>query len=508
MLALALPSGAGAELLYFRGGGEVELPARTEGDLVVVDSHLGELTFDRSQFHAIHPIPAPERLWPERWARVRHADEKPQLEAIEWALDHGLVEQATSAIREATARPVAGSRLTPLLQAVEQLEADLPDPAENSAEDLTRFMGPRARVSRSAHVLLVHELSEGEAASRLAHLESVLIGFWLEATRLGMPVRNLKSRIPMLWFADRRDYRTFLAENSARGSLNTRGYYQPGRGLIAIYAAASDPARMRARTQLAAKSSELEAYRQQLSDLPPGARVRITRQGEPARMLDRKSAPAFLLQLERELLRDRLLLDIELRTLDFAVAAHELIHALVPASGLAPRQESFPTWLHEGLAMQFEAMRGGRWGGLAAANSLRLSDWATIPQPPPLEPVLTDAGLARGYNQGAYARAWAFVRFLRQERPELWRAWLEELRRQDRDPSIRRPRNWAIAAFLRLAAPATLESLETEWQDWTRSLRSPLDQNRPPAASIPPRLEPLPEAEPTNGPDPSVPTMP
>ena len=47
-------------------------------------------------------------------------------------------------------------------------------------------------------------------------------------------------------------------------------------------------------------------------------------------------------------------------------AAHEIIHLLAANSGLLPRHDAFPIWLQEGLAMQFEVIRGGRWAGSAA----------------------------------------------------------------------------------------------------------------------------------------------
>ena len=55
--------------------------------------------------------------------------------------------------------------------------------------------------------------------------------------------------------------------------------------------------------------------------------------------------------------------------------AHEMIHQLAADSGLLPRHDAFPYWLHEGFAAQFEVIRGGRWAGISRAHDLRLPDW-------------------------------------------------------------------------------------------------------------------------------------
>ena len=85
--------------------------------------------------------------------------------------------------------------------------------------------------------------------------------------------------------------------------------------------------------------------------------------------------------------------------MDEGTAAHEMIHLLAANSGLRPRHDSFPVWLQEGLAMQFEVVRGGRWAGIGRANDLRLPDWRRLPTAPRLEPLVHDAGYGHGYER-------------------------------------------------------------------------------------------------------------
>src|SRR5262249_36185174 len=82
---------------------------------------------------------------------------------------------------------------------------------------------------------------------------------------------------------------------------------------------------------------------------------------------------------------------------------------------LAPQHDDLPLWLHEGLATQFEVIRGGRWAGFGRAHDLRLPDWRRIDPRPRLVPLLRDAGFGHGYQRDAYAAAWALVYYLRKE---------------------------------------------------------------------------------------------
>ena len=91
-----------------------------------------------------------------------------------------------------------------------------------------------------------------------------------------------------------------------------------------------------------------------------------------------------------------MLLDLERRSIDLGTAAHEMIHQLAAESGFLPRHDAFPHWLNEGLAAQFEVIRGGRWSGISRAHDLRLPDWQTDSRPNP-------AG-APGQRRGIRAR--------------------------------------------------------------------------------------------------------
>jgi hypothetical protein len=172
------------------------------------------------------------------------------------------------------------------------------------------------------------------------------------------------------------------------------------------------------------------------------------------------------------------LLELERRALDDGTAAHEMIHLLAAGSGLMPRHDAFPTWLQEGLAMQFESIRGGRWAGIARAHDLRLPDWRTIQPPPPLEPLLRDAGFGRGYSRDPYAQAWALVYYLRARHPEQFLTFLDLLRSPDaRSADLPRP-DRTLDAFRR-AFGVDLDSRQRDWYDFLSEARTPLELHAP-----------------------------
>ena len=102
---------------------------------------------------------------------------------------------------------------------------------------------------------------------------------------------------------------------------------------------------------------------------------------EPARSVARAEGRAILDRLEREAAYRTAILDLDWRAIDLGTAAHEMIHQLAADSGLLPRHDAFPYWLHEGFAAQFEVIRGGRWAGIGRAHDLRLIDWRNIQLP-------------------------------------------------------------------------------------------------------------------------------
>jgi hypothetical protein len=434
-LATLGPAPCRADLVRFAAGGEVDLPARWEGPTLVLDAPSGPIRFPRDEIRAIEPQPWPGALWPARRDAARRGGADDRFAAALWAIDQGLTDEGRADFaalhREEPSHPGA-ARVVRMLGA---LDAEPPEPDLNRL----RVLGPeRFRVASGRHVVLLHQHPEAEAAERLALLERVVTTFYATFAARGIVLRVPSRKLVTVWFAEQADYQGYLRADGAGGFLDTHGYYHPTRRIVVAHDERSrEPLRGRLRALEAARAagSSSEARR---------------------RDLDRRA----------------LLLDLDGRERDVGIAAHELVHLLVAESGLAPRFEDFPIWLHEGLAMQFEGVRGGRWAGVGGDNAQRMRLWKALPCTPPLVPLLRDEGFGRGYRAHRYAAAWGLVFDAWNERPEEWVTFLDLLRTPAEATASRPERT--LAAF-RAAFGEDLTAYEAAWHErMARRVRSRL----------------------------------
>ena len=228
-----------------------------------------------------------------------------------------------------------------------------------------------------------------------------------------------------------------------------------------------------------ARRDELQQFQSTVDRLPARAKLRVTLTGESARTYRTGlHALALIDRLEREVRREELLLDLERRAINEGTAAHEIIHLLAANSGLLPRHDAFPVWLQEGLAMQFEVIRGGRWAGISRANDPRLPDWRRIQPPPSLEPLVRDAGYGRGYRRDLYAQAWSLVYYLRVRAsravPDIPRP-----ASQPRRLALRSLPERALADRLPPRFRLRLGGSERGWHQYMATVQTPLERHAP-----------------------------
>lgn len=414
-----------AELLDFAEGGVVQLPATIEGETVRVEAPEGTYTFARSDFRRIVPGHWPDREWPERAREARAGGIAERYEAARWALDHGLVEPAAAMLRFAHKADPFHQPTARMVAALDRLEAPCPAP---DLDAIARALPDRFTIAQGAHVVLLHQHEDAEAAQRVALLEQIVTAYYLEFAALGIVLPTPSRKLPSAWFAERTDYLAFLRAEGAEAFLTTRGYHHPTRGVVVTYDARSDDRQRWARAELEARRRMLDGFERQIQRMPDGGQIRPNLRGVPAQGLDRDAAESLLARLRRDVDRRQLLIEQSRYQFDRCIAAHEMVHQLVAASRLAPHYADFPIWLHEGLAMQFEAFRGGHWAGLGTAPASRLHDWHALRPLPRLAPLLRDAGLGRGYSRDPYAQAWGFVSYLLHSRPADFVALLDRLR--------------------------------------------------------------------------------
>ena len=467
-----LGTAARAELLYFKRGGEAQLPATVEGRNVVVDAPDGRHTFNRDDFDAIVPGHWPEHEWPSIRDRAEADDASARYCASWWALERGLVDEASAMLRSAHRADPSLEPVARLVGVLDRLDAPVEVP---DLGPLRRTLPDGFEVAEGPHLILLHRLDAGDARDRVALLESVLVAYYLTFEALGFPLQLPEAKLAAVCFPDPDSYRRWIAAEAGDAFLTTRGYYHPTRRVVVTDDGRAQVAYLRALEEERDRRDAIDASARSIAAATGGARVRIELPGGPSRALNARDAASMVEELRRDLDRRALLRDLDRRRRDEGTAAHELIHQLVVASGLAPRFESFPIWLHEGLAMQFEATRGGRWAGLGGIQPARLDAWRDLDAPPDLDALLRDRGFGRGYDAGRYAAAWALVHHLRRRRPEGFVALIDLLRHPVPGHP---PDDHAVRAFRGAVGP-DIDAFRDAWARDLQGLRPPLELNRP-----------------------------
>ncbi len=483
VLVVSLHLSARSELVYFAKGGELQISARSEKGLIRLEAPDRTYEFPLGDFRKIIPGHWPPAEWPDRRAKANEGTAEDRFRSIWWALENGLAPEAVALLRdslERDAKYAPTSRMGPVLTRLDKVLTD-PD-----LDRLKSALGNRYEIARGPHVILLHQHTQAEADERVDLLERVTATFYLMLAAQGVDLAFPNQRMASVWFAEHDDYVAFLKSEKADVFRTTRGYYHPTLNTVFAYDGRHSGTQKTSRESFSVRSADLSRLSRAIEDLPPRARLKCEIRGEPTRTLTRVQATSLHGDLQRDLERRQLLIDQEWRAIDLGVAAHEMVHQLVAASGFAPRHDAFPIWLHEGFAAQFEVIRGGRWAGVSRAHDLRLADWRKLPSPPLLLPLLHDSGLGQGYQRSAYAKAWALVYYLRLERPREFVGFLDLLR-LPRDLSTR-PTDPILTSFQAAFGP-DLNSLEHAWQESMAKVRSPLEEGSksPKPASIPPK---------------------
>ncbi len=463
------------ELLYFQNGGEVHAPAAIDGNRIVIQLAETRYEFLREDFRKIVPGFTPEREWDMRRQELRSAGFATRYEAVWWAITNGLGNEVVPELRTLHAMNPEHAPAARMIAAINKLELPAVDP------DLIGFrkaLGITTNIARGRHVILLHQLSEPEAEQRVALIERVINGFYLWFAAQGIELGVPEKRLICAWFADQKDYLAFLHSQGADAFATTKGYYHPTWNAVVAFDALSSNQQQTGRETARARHEEIRQFQATVNRLPPRSKLRVTLSGESARTLDRAAALALIDRLRREVQREELLLELERRAINEGTAAHEIVHLLAINSGLLPRNDSFPVWLQEGLAMQFEVIRGGRWAGISRASDPRLPDWRRIQTPPALEPLVRDSGYGRGYRRDLYAQAWSLVYYLRVQHPSEFLTFLDLLRSPDTElADLPVSDRWA-SAFRRAFGP-DLGAFERGWHEYMATVQTPLGRHVP-----------------------------
>ncbi len=431
------PTEARADWLVFGRGGQVELPAQIQGPNVLVTTPDGSRSFPLRAFRSIVAAQRVEDDWHERRTRAdRDCSVEARFAAAWWALEQGLTPEAIHSFRSALAAPGAAEHaaLVRVGRLLDQLDAPVADAELGRLQSLIGGLGWAEL--RGRHMTLWHQGSTADATERLDVLDRVVMTFYVSLAAQGVELAVPRRRLVSVWFAQQTDYAEFLRRIGAAPFADTHGYYHPTHAAVFAFDSRTGADQIRPRQAIERQSRNSTLAKDDCVDL------------------DRQS----------------LLLDLRWRSVDLGIAAHETIHQLVAASGLAPRFDDFPNWLHEGFAAQFEVVRGGRWAGFGRVNDFRIADWRSIATTPAIPPLLRDNGLIHGYHRDRYAESWALVYFLRKTRPDEFVTFLNLLR----TPRSPNQPNESGAAFV-AAFGADLAAIGTEWRAFLNERATPLE---------------------------------
>jgi hypothetical protein len=419
------PPRAAGELLYFKAGGRIQAPATVRDGLVTVETPFGRFEFPESDFLKIVPGYCPERDWPARRDAALAGDVEARLSAAWWALENGLVPECVGMLREARASAPSDPQAARLGTLIDRLDRPCPDP---DTATLRTALGTPCEEARSQHVLLLHQTDPAEARARLEVLENVVTAFYICFAFQGFDLPVPKNRLVSVYLRDRDRYVAFLESQNAGSFRSTFGYFHPTLQAVVAY----------------------DLRPTQLRNRPDGTHA-----------TDR---------------RLKLLREAELRAFDLGTAAHEMVHLVVSVSGFDRDRRRMPLWVHEGLAAQFEVVRGGRWAGVGRAHDIRLPDWHALPTPPPLVTLLRDSAFGRGYQRDLYAGCWALVAYLQKTHPREFLTFIDLLRNPETSEDSRGDR---VLDLFRQAFGDDLSSLEADWHRQTSATRTPLDDYAP-----------------------------
>ena len=451
LACLAGAERSSADLVYFKKGGQAQLPVHRDGDRVILDVVGHPVEFVADDFKKIVPGFDPPAEWPSRLDAARKGDAAGGFAAAWWAIENGLTDEATALLAEVHAKDPAHRPTASLVATLTRIGPAPDDPELTSVRSSLSGM---FRESRSPHFVVIHQSDDASARARLRLLEQVYTTYYLTLAARGLDLPAPRHRLVNAVFARQDDYLSFLRREHARGFSTSQAFYHPTRNVVVSF----DP-----------------------TDLP------TQREAREAIELRRRSATGSGPRPEairRDLARQSLLLDLDRLAIEIGLTAHEAIHQLSANSGLAPHHDDFPIWLHEGFASQFEVVRGGRWSGVGRAHDIRLPDWRSIAPPPRLAPIVRDEGYGLGYRRDLYAGAWALVYYLRKEHPEEFTHFLDRLRQPSTSPA---PPTRVLDAF-RSSFGDDLSRIESDWHRFLRTTKSPLEEGAEPPAR--PELRP------------------
>jgi hypothetical protein len=327
-------------------------------------SYVVPKTSDQRLVASIAKIPTIEQKYDKELKTLDKKDGKPTPEGLlklaEWALNHGLQEKFVQNMEQLASlkptEPEAAAAVEAFGKVQTAIKAAITKP--DSAETWKKYLGDKARVVRSDHYALIHNL-EGSGASesppvksRLDRLERNYRDFFYWFTLKGKALTVPDERLVAVLVASKDDFRRegqifdlgALADHPE--GLVADGFLARRENLAVFSLQRIDPASDALDKNTVTLWAELDRNSVLHNKFPTARKFNEYRQN-----------PFLRAEVETIALLQRALEEDS----EIATVTHEGTRQLLAATGLMPRNVAAPQWDQFGLASFFDSPKGSPW---------------------------------------------------------------------------------------------------------------------------------------------------
>ena len=298
-------------------------------------------------------------------------------------------------------------------------------PRDESAETaLAASFGPEFTTLATEHFLLVYDTEKVWTENRAELLERAHDRFFEEFQSHGLQPVPVHERLVCLLFNEYSDYVKYGQTTDRQNVGGFNGYYSGRTNRIAYYNDKTGP-------QYIQYVKHVEDLKKRL----PGFTARLRQARGNAQQL--RQIRFEMNQVRREMAWYQTRINAFARKGNTATTIHEAVHQLSYNCGIQGRGVSYPFWLSEGLATNFEAPDDLQAFGPSKDNLNRRQNLAEAYKNKRVLPLQTMIGLAGPKPIGPvtvldeYAQSWGLFRFCYLHHQEGLLAYLRDMRSRD-----------------------------------------------------------------------------
>jgi hypothetical protein len=388
------------------------------------------------------------------------SDAKGLMDLADWAQRHNLTDKASAHYRDVLSlnpdHPHAYDQLIAIADNG-QLPRD-----EDRERELMRKFGDPFKLHVSPRFLVVYDTNKSWALNRAVLLEKTHDLYFQSMRKAELRPLPLEERLVCVLFDDHAMFRRYGEVVDNLKMEWSSGYYSSRTNRIAFFNDKTSPAFAETTARIAKLETGLEDLKAQLKT--PKVARNASLIGETRRQIAEH-------QRELNFLRNRL--EALSGMNNASKTTHEALHQLAFNSRLLKRGVSYPFWLVEGMATNYEVEDPSKGFGpyyINRARQKQLDEHARAQRLFDLPDFVSRMGAPNGDNQSVgvmYAQSWGLFQFLFKKRHKQMRAYLRGLSAPDRGPLD------ALGLLEEFEnAFGDMNRLEREWQLYLRNLRS------------------------------------